>query len=54
MTYRFDPRLYIENGPSALAARSHRSHDALRYALAAAAAPPASCDARPAPARLSL
>jgi hypothetical protein len=49
MTYRFDPRLFIENGPTALAARAHRSHDALRYALAAAAASPPRA-AGPAPA----
>ena len=49
MTYAFNPRLFVENGPTIAAQAVHRRHELLRMALSAPASQPA---AIPAPANL--
>ena len=36
MTYAFNPRLFLENGPTVSAQAVHRRHDLLRFRYAAA------------------
>jgi hypothetical protein len=49
MTYAFNPRLFVENGPTIAAQAVHRRHEMIRAALAAPASRPAEV---PAPANL--
>lgn len=41
MTYAFNPRLFVENGPTIAAQAVHRRHEIIRAALAGPASRPA-------------
>ena len=46
----FNPRLFLENGPTIAAQAVHRRHATIRAALAAPKSPPAANDDEPVPA----